>query len=103
MPATLNRSLLSTNAIENVMRNYRGQTVKVARWRLETNPISRWTATALLHVELGFHRLNPDKSGLPPRRPRPAAAEFRRWRGSAPPPPRALLLLSHPPIPETNP
>ena len=39
------------------MRNYRGQTAKVSRWRLETNQLSRWTATALLHVELGFHRL----------------------------------------------
>jgi putative transposase len=57
VPATLHVSLLSTNAIENVMRNYRGQTAKVARWRLETNQISRWTATALLHVERGFHRL----------------------------------------------
>ena len=57
VPATLNVSLLSTNAIENVMRNYRGQTARVARWRLETNQISRWTATALLHVERGFHRI----------------------------------------------
>jgi len=57
VPATLHVSLLSTNAIENVMRNYRGQTAKVSRWRLETNQISRWTATALLHVERGFHRI----------------------------------------------
>jgi putative transposase len=58
VPATLNLSLLSTNAIENVMRNYRSQTAKVARWRMETNQISRWTASALLHVERGFHRIN---------------------------------------------
>lgn len=57
VPATLHVSLLSTNPIENVMRNYRGQTAKVARWRLETNQVSRWTATALLHVERGFHRI----------------------------------------------
>jgi transposase-like protein len=57
VPATLNLSLLSTNAIENVMRNYRGQTARVSRWHLETNQLSRWTASALLHVELGFHRL----------------------------------------------
>jgi putative transposase len=57
VPATLHVSLLSTNAIENVMRNYRAQTAKVSRWRLETNQISRWTATALLQVELGFHRI----------------------------------------------
>jgi transposase-like protein len=57
VPATLNRSLLSTNAIENVMRNYRAQTAKVTRWRAETDQISRWSATALLHVETGFHRI----------------------------------------------
>ena len=56
-PATLHVSLLSTNAIENVMRNYRGQTAKVTRWQPATDQISRWTATALLHVETGFHRL----------------------------------------------
>ena len=57
VPATLHVSLLSTNAIENVMRNYRAQTAKVSRWRLETDQVSRWTATALLHVERGFHRI----------------------------------------------
>ena len=57
MPATLNRSLLSTNAIENVMRNYRAQTAKVTRWRAETDQISRWSASALLHVETGSHRI----------------------------------------------
>lgn len=57
VPATLHVSLLSTNAIENVMRNYRGQTAKVTRWEPATNQISRWTATALIHVELGFHRI----------------------------------------------
>jgi transposase-like protein len=57
VPATLHVSLLSTNAIENVMRNYRGQTAKVTRWQPETDQISRWTATALLHVEAGFRTL----------------------------------------------
>jgi len=57
VPATLHVSLLSTNAIENVMRNYRAQTAKVSRWRLETDQVSRWTATALLHIERGFHRI----------------------------------------------
>jgi transposase-like protein len=57
VPATLHVSLLSTNAIENVMRNYRTQTAKVTRWHLATDQISRWTATALLHVETGFRSL----------------------------------------------
>ncbi len=29
----------------------------VAWWRLETNQVSRWTASALLHVERDFHRI----------------------------------------------
>jgi putative transposase len=57
VPATLHLSLLSTNAIENVMRNYRGQTAKVTRWQPATDQISRWTATALLQVETGFRSL----------------------------------------------
>ena len=57
MPATLHVSLLSTNAIENVMRNYRGQTAKVTRWQPAGDQVSRWTATALLQVETGFHRI----------------------------------------------
>jgi len=57
VPATLNLSLLSTNAIENVMLNYRRHTAKVTRWQSETNQISRWTATALLKAEEGFRRL----------------------------------------------
>lgn len=66
VPATLNRSLLSTNAIENVMRNYRGRTAKVTRWNAQTDQISRWSATALLHVETGFHRIkgHGDMPGL---------------------------------------
>ena len=57
VPSTLNLSLLSTNAIENVIRNYRNQTAKVTRWQSATNQISRWTATALLYVEAGFRRI----------------------------------------------
>ncbi len=57
VPATLHASLLSTNAIENVMRNYRGQTAKVTRWQPASDQVSRWTATALLQIETGFHRI----------------------------------------------
>jgi transposase-like protein len=57
VPSTLNLSLLSTNAIENVIHNYRKHTAKVTRWQTATNQISRWTATALLHVEAGFRRI----------------------------------------------
>ena len=57
VPSTLHASLLSTNAIENVMRNYRGQTAKVTRWQPASDQVSRWTAAALLQVETGFHRI----------------------------------------------
>ena len=41
VPATLSLSLLSTNAIENAMRNYRGQAAKVTQWLPAANQISR--------------------------------------------------------------
>jgi putative transposase len=80
VPATLNRSLLSTNAIENVMRNYRGQTAKVSRWSLETNQLSRWTATAPAACRT---RIPPDQRlhRSPKTRCRPCAAAGQVHRG----------------------
>lgn len=57
VPSTLNRSLLSTNLIENPFRNVRRKTDRVCRWRKETNQASRWLAMALLEAEKGFRRL----------------------------------------------
>jgi transposase-like protein len=57
VPATLNVSLLSTNLIENVMRNYRRQTDRVSRWNPKSNQVERWTSTALLWVERGFRKI----------------------------------------------
>jgi hypothetical protein len=57
VPATLHVSLLSTNLIENVMRNYRRQTGRVSRWNRKGNQVERWTATALLWVERGFRKI----------------------------------------------
>ena len=57
LPAPLHVSVRSANAIENVLRNYRGQTAKVPRGQPATDQLSRWTATALLHVEPGFRRI----------------------------------------------
>ena len=56
-PSTLNRSLLSTNLIENVMLNYRRQTNRVSRWQTQTDQVSRWTAAALLWAEAGFRKI----------------------------------------------
>ena len=104
VPATLHLSLLSTNAIENLMRNYRGQAAKITRWRAETEQISRWSATPMLHVETGFRRIK-GHADLPKwvntLHINPfSVPEFEGLRPSQPP--RALLLLFKPPTPETN-
>jgi putative transposase len=57
VPATLNKSLLSTNAIENSFRNTRLKTRRVCRWRGETEQPARWLAYALLEAESGFNRI----------------------------------------------
>ena len=57
VPATLHVSLLSTNLIENALRNYRRQTERVTRWNPKTNQAERWTATGLLWTERGFRKI----------------------------------------------
>lgn len=51
----LQRSLLSTNAIENVMRNLRQHGHGVKRWRKEGEMVERWMASGLLWAQRGFH------------------------------------------------
>lgn len=77
VPSTLNRSLLSTNLIENVMLNYRRQTSRVCRWQTQTDQVPRWTASALLWAEQGFRKISGHKDlsallaalGFPPAPP----------------------------------
>lgn len=57
VPNTLNRNLLSTNAIENSFRNTRRKLGRVTRFRAETDQASRWLAFALLEAEKGFRRI----------------------------------------------
>lgn len=57
LPATLNVTLLSTNAIENVIRNWREQTGNVKRWQVKGDMLSRWAASGLLWAESGFRRI----------------------------------------------
>lgn len=57
VPDTLNRSLLSTNSIENSINNMRRLLGRVKRWRGETDMASLWMATAMLEAESGFHRI----------------------------------------------
>ena len=57
VPATLNVTLLSTNAIENVIRNWREQTGNVKRWNVKGDMLSRWAASGLLWAESGFRKV----------------------------------------------
>jgi len=57
VPATLNTSLLSTNAIENVIRNWREHTNNIKRWSVKSDMIERWAASGLLWAESGFRRI----------------------------------------------
>lgn len=56
-PSTLNKSLLSTNAIENIFRTTRLKLGRVTRWRGETDQPHRWLSYALGEAEKGFHRI----------------------------------------------
>jgi putative transposase len=57
VPSTLNRSLLSTNIIENSFRNTRRKIGRVTRFRAETDQAARWLAYALFTAEKGFNRI----------------------------------------------
>ncbi|MEM7603557.1 MAG: IS256 family transposase [Verrucomicrobiota bacterium] len=57
VPATLNVTLLSTNVIENAIRNWREQTGQVKRWSLKNDMIERWAASGMLWAEAGFRRI----------------------------------------------
>jgi len=58
VPNTLHRNLLSTNAIENSIRNTRRKLGRVTRFRAETDQATRWLAFALTEVEKGFRRIS---------------------------------------------
>lgn len=55
---TLNRSLLSTNCIENLFKNLRRHIGRVCRWREETDQADRWMASGLLLASKGFRRIS---------------------------------------------
>lgn len=57
VPNTLHKNLLSTNIIENSIRNMRGKLGRVTRWREETDQPRRWLAMALIETERGFRKL----------------------------------------------
>jgi len=57
IPSTLNLTFLSTNIIENVMRNWREHTHNIKRWNVKSDMIERWAASGLLWAESGFRRI----------------------------------------------
>jgi len=57
IPSTLNVSFLSTNAIENLIRNWRAHTDNIKRWNVKGDMVERWTASGLLWAESGFRRI----------------------------------------------
>jgi hypothetical protein len=61
VPATLNVTFLSTNHIENVMRNARGLIGKVCRWNPKTDHLTRRMGVALLRAQEGFRRVRGHK------------------------------------------
>jgi putative transposase len=58
VPATLHKTLLSTNLIENPFRNVRGKIGRVTRFRDETDQASHWLAYGLLKAESGFRKVS---------------------------------------------
>jgi len=56
-PSTLNKTLLSTNCIENAFNNVRRKIGRVKRWRAETDQPERWMAFGMLEAERGFNRV----------------------------------------------
>ena len=57
-PATVQRTFLSTNVIENMINNIRRSSRRVNRWRAETDQPARWLSIGLLTAEEGFQRVS---------------------------------------------
>lgn len=57
LPSTLNGTFLSTNLIENTLRNWREATGNVKRWSEKEDMVSRWMASGLLWAEAGFRKV----------------------------------------------
>lgn len=62
LPVWLERTLSTTNAIENLVGSVRNLGARVKRWR-NGRMIVRWTATALIEAQKHFHRVR-DHHGI---------------------------------------
>jgi putative transposase len=63
LPSKLERSLSTTNAIENVMGSVRDLTRRVKRWR-DGRMIVRWTVTAVADAATRFRRVTGAREGM---------------------------------------
>lgn len=57
VPSTLNKTFLSTNIIENAIKNLRRHIGRVCRWRHENDHPERWIASGLKLAERGFRKV----------------------------------------------
>lgn len=57
VPSTLNITFLSTNLIENILRNWRAASGNVKRWNEKKDMVPRWMASGLLWAEAGFRKI----------------------------------------------
>ena len=57
LPSTLNKTLLSTNIVENAIKNWRQHTGNVKLWNEKKDMVSRWAATGLLWSENTFYKI----------------------------------------------
>jgi len=79
VPSTLNITFLSTNLIENVLRNWREATGNVKRWNEKQDMVPRWMASGLLWAEAGFRKIRHASTPA-----RPSSGRASRWRSSPP-------------------
>ena len=59
--STLNATFLSTNIIENMIRNWREATGNVKLWSEKKDMVSRWAASGMLWSEAGFNKVRHAK------------------------------------------
>lgn len=87
VPSTLNVTFLSTNHIENVMRNSQSMIGKVCRWNAKTDQLARWMGVALLRSQEGFRRVrgHNELGRLAAALERPGSAASSLRSSSAPP------------------
>jgi transposase-like protein len=57
VPSTLNTTFLSTNCIENAIKNLRRHIGRVCRWRKETDQAKLWVGSGLTLAQKGFRKV----------------------------------------------